>query len=488
MDKCPQQDCCLYASKASKSATIFLVSLIVAGCFSLGEVKGQAITLRDSNGLYVKPYVAIQQNIATLAGTTKFYLTNKLPGKLANIELRFTYNNNQLRISTGEKVSPSVWDGTRHRIAAKHERVNDDYYEINRVLDDLAVFVRRTYDTYRRGKKLDDLTVAVFKGIVTEELTGVPPVSMDAVSVLDFYEQFLDIRARAGKIMGGHNSAHAHFAQFAATRPGPIRYDQIKLRFFEQFRDYLWGLDDNLVDNTVYKHIQRVLQFFIYAAADGKQMGANVQAIKIKTHLGVSNRAMDTIGLSEDQLQSFLDLEFEKEYTTNIRDLFIVGCYTGLRLNRWGEVKRDNFQNIDGVDVLQIFTKKGERKSIALPIHPQLRTVLDRHNWSLPRVPAGQVINRNLRAMGEKIGMTDELTLSRFVKGKSELFTFRRCDLVTSHTARRSFVTNAYIADIPKDDIRAITGHSLKMVEHYIKEAEVNRAQRLSRSDWFTKK
>jgi len=464
---------------------MLLASLFVAWCCCLGDIKGSSLNPHCTNQLYVKSYVVIHQNIATLAGTPKYYLTNKRPGKLANIELRFTYNNNQLRISTGEKVSPLVWDGARHRISAKHERNSDDYYEINRVLDDLAIFVRRTFDTYRRGKRLEDLTVPVFKGIVTEELTGVPPLSSSEVSVLDFYDQFLDMRRRSGRIMGGHNSAHSHFVKFAATRTSPIRFDQVKLRLFEQFRDYLWGLDDDLVDNTIYKHIQRVLQFFIYAAADGKQMGADVQAIKIKTHMGVSNRAMDTIGLSEDQLQLFMDLEFEKTYTSNIRDLFIVGCYTGLRLNRWGEVKRDNFRNIDGVDVLQMFTKKGERKSIALPIHPQLRTVLDRHNWVLPRVPAGQVINRNLRLMGEDIGMTDKLTLSRFVRGKSELFTFRRCDLVTTHTARRSFVTNAYNAGIPKDDIRALTGHSMKMLEHYIKEAEVGRAQRLSRSDWF---
>ena len=36
----------------------------------------------------------------------------------------------------------------------------------------------------------------------------------------------------------------------------------------------------------------------------------------------------------------------------------------------------------------------------------------------------------------------------------------RFCDLISSHTARRSFATNAYAAGIPLPSIMAVTGHS----------------------------
>lgn len=53
----------------------------------------------------------------------------------------------------------------------------------------------------------------------------------------------------------------------------------------------------------------------------------------------------------------------------------------------------------------------------------------------------------------------------------------RFCDLISTHTARRSFATNAYAAKVPISSIMAITGHSSeKTLRRYLKQQAEDKA------------
>ena len=47
-------------------------------------------------------------------------------------------------------------------------------------------------------------------------------------------------------------------------------------------------------------------------------------------------------------------------------------------------------------------------------------------------------------------------------------------ELVTCHTARRSFATNGYLSDVPIRDLMQITGHtSMTALESYLRDIDV---------------
>ena len=59
-------------------------------------------------------------------------------------------------------------------------------------------------------------------------------------------------------------------------------------------------------------------------------------------------------------------------------------------------------------------------------------------------------------------------------------------DLVTSHTARRSFATNAYLAGLPPISIMKITGHKTESsFMKYIKISEKENAIQLKGHEFF---
>jgi len=64
--------------------------------------------------------------------------------------------------------------------------------------------------------------------------------------------------------------------------------------------------------------------------------------------------------------------------------------------------------------------------------------------------------------------------------------TYTKADLITSHTARRSFATNAYLNDIPSISIMKITGHSTeKAFLTYIKISQEDNANKLLNHPFF---
>lgn len=89
-----------------------------------------------------------------------------------------------------------------------------------------------------------------------------------------------------------------------------------------------------------------------------------------------------------------------------------------------------------------------------------------------------QVFNRFLREMCRKAGLTDIVKIKRTEGGVEKTFEHEKCDIVSAHTARRSFATNFYKRGFPTLMIMAITGHSTeKSFLKYIKVSKEENAE-----------
>jgi integrase len=65
--------------------------------------------------------------------------------------------------------------------------------------------------------------------------------------------------------------------------------------------------------------------------------------------------------------------------------------------------------------------------------------------------------------------------------------TVDKCELVTSHTARRSFATNAFLTDVPAMAIMKFTGHKTESAfMKYIRMSPKDNAIKLQSHKFFT--
>jgi site-specific recombinase XerD len=421
---------------------------------------------------------------------TRFYLERPRPGKEALIKLRFTYKGQSLWMSTYEHVLTDHWDKSTQRIADKWCRRVDDYLEVNRTLDHLDQFIRATYNEYRRRHELHTLTIERLRSKVRERLIGEHEAKVTEPTVLQYYEAYYTNRERAGNLgiqsLKSERVSINWFIQFQDHLGYEVRFADVSLALFEKYRDFFWGLPEQRTDSTIYKYLRKFKQLCIHAAASGKVLGCDIANVKLKSQLRLSPQAMDTIALYTEELEMLAAYESPDAVTKEqVRDVFIAGCCTGLRVNRWSEISAKNIIQHDGQKMLSLFTAKGTRRQVVLPLHPMLEVIGRRYDWNLPRY-SPVIINRYIKEICRSAGMMETIRLTRNIRGKSRIVSFKKYELISTHTARRSFATNAYSSGMSLDDIQALTGHAdRKTLLHYIKEDGRRRAARLKSQAFY---
>lgn len=213
----------------------------------------------------------------------------------------------------------------------------------------------------------------------------------------------------------------------------------------------------------------------------------------------------DAIYLTTDEITKIHKLHLEGGLA-QIRDRFIVGCVTGMRYSDYSRFNIAHVQN----GIINILTKKTNRK-VATPAHKYIYDIIRRNKGALPEAHTLRYYNMALRQIGLKAKINQpiyvekvkvqasgqQIAASDLISGISveeqpqeriiETVTVPKFELITTHTARRSFATNAYLAGIPVKRIMLMTGHSTESSFFgYIRIAALENAQELKSHPFFT--
>jgi len=165
----------------------------------------------------------------------------------------------------------------------------------------------------------------------------------------------------------------------------------------------------------------------------------------------------DAIYLSINELRKIYELDLtHSPILAQYRRIFIVACLTGLRFS--------DFSTIQPEDVLNntFIYKKQEKteKPVVIPLRKEAKELLLEYfeHRHLVNLTNGE-LNANVKVLGRLAGITVPVTFS-YKKGATEIKETRaKCDWITTHTARRSFCTNEFLAGTPVKLIMKISGH-----------------------------
>jgi len=241
-----------------------------------------------------------------------------------------------------------------------------------------------------------------------------------------------------------------------------VDFDNIDMAFYNDFTKYL-TLVIKQSTNYIGKHI-KVIKTVLHEATE----------LNINTNLSFKGRGFttiteeaDTIYLSEHELQQLHNLNLtDSPRLDRIRDLFLVGCYTGLRFSDLATLSPEQIDN-GMITITQI--KTGDR--VVIPVHDTVTEIMNKYGGKLPAALSNQKTNAALKDVAEKCKALEKKVSISFTKG-GELITetLEKWKLVTTHTARRSFATNQFLNGVPTLSIMAITGHKTeKAFMKYIK-------------------
>jgi integrase len=239
-------------------------------------------------------------------------------------------------------------------------------------------------------------------------------------------------------------------------------------------------LDKKYSPNTIGSYIKNI-KVFMNEAVD-KKLTTNTE-YKSRRFKKVSEEA-ENIYLTQAELTKIYEKDFSKKKNLDrIRDMFIIGCYTGLRYSDLFTISNDNL--IDKGTKLRIKTEKtGEL--VIIPLHNYIKTIIKKHGGIPQYKTSNQSMNESLKVIAEQAGIKDNVLITATKGSTVEKICYKKYDLVSVHTARRSFATNAYLNDIPTISIMKITGHKTeKSFLKYIKISQEDNANKLTNHSFF---
>ncbi|MDY0281892.1 MAG: tyrosine-type recombinase/integrase [Salinivirgaceae bacterium] len=299
---------------------------------------------------------------------------------------------------------------------------------------------------------------------------------IDIFSQLDKYIEDKKTKV-VGDVIKDYNSLKKHLLGFREYSSQAITFQNINVVFYNEFLDYLSYTviqkdgSIGLKNNTVGKQIKNLKAFVRDRIS--KNIIPPIDLKPFKTII----EEVDNIYLSEEELEEIYNLDLSgTKKLEEIRDLFIVGCYTGLRFS---DLSRIDASHIDIHKGTITIKQKKVHRSVTVPIIEYTPAILKKHKNELPKMHLND-FNREIKEICKQVGLTQDHNIVQ-KKGKNQITnTFKKYEIVSSHTCRRSFCTNMYLSGFPVEDIMKISGHkSIKAFLTYIKIDSLQAAQRL---------
>lgn len=404
----------------------------------------------------------------------KFVLKEPKAKKETLIYLMFSFNNQRLKYSTRELIHPNYWNKNTRR--AKETKEFPEYPEFNARLDKLESTIKNVYRKIINDKKLPD--IENLKVNLTRELKGEAPLA--ELGFRDFITSYIEESRSIKSLLTikSYNTSVFHLDAYFDSIGKRLDYDEIDLNFYNSYLAFLTE-KQKLSHNSIGKEIKNI-KVFLNEATD---RGLNTNLDFRKKRFRKLTEETDKIYLTLDEVDAIYNLDLsDTPYLDRARDIFIIGCYTGLRFSDFSQIKEENV--IDG-NKLRIRTQKTS-ETVVIPMHSNFRQIMSKYKNDLPRIISNQKINEYIQKIAEKAKLNEDIETSITKAGVLVKTIKKKHKLVTCHTARRSFATNMFLSGIPTISIMKITGHRTeKSFLRYIRISQEENANKLLDHPFF---
>ena len=360
--------------------------------------------------------------------------------------------NEKLMYATPLKVEPIFWNEKDGRVKSSKYCAYRD--EVNGALNAIEALVK---SFIAKAATSDNETVSKesLKNLLDIHFGKKKAKGYDFHS---FFEDFIkQCESRLSPRKGGltidyktkreYARTYYYIQEYEKKRKIRLEFCDIDKLFFNDFVTYLQEL--NLSTNTIWHKTVSIKA--VMKAANEQELTDNT---KDTTFKNISEESQ-AVALSEKELDLLAKFDFSQSpRLERTRDLFLIGCWTGLRFSDFTRIKRENIKD----NMLTIQQQK-TNEFVTIPLHPVFISIWEKYNGVLPASISNQKFNDNLKDVCKEAGINERVMKSITKGGKKQTTVYEKWQLVSSHTARRTFATNLYKSGFPSISIMQITGH-----------------------------
>jgi site-specific recombinase XerD len=365
--------------------------------------------------------------------------------------------NKRLQISTRIKiVDPKDWDKENQLPVDKSLKDKKG----KKVVDTLARYRNAMAEAVKEYEVTHKNLKEIFKSKLSGEVIRGGALAAKPELFLAYFDS---------KVKEFENNNKSNFRSYKTTYNNCVEFFGKKKPTFdelgEDFKDkFIIFLEKtkNYKMNTINK------QFTNIKAIVGK-------AYKLKLHKNLDFKNFNTdkepafnIFLTLPELDKIYNLNFKNHlHLDRTRDSFIVASFTGLRFGDLGRVRTDLIKD----NSIRFQSRKSNEVS-QIPVHRYVKAILEKYKGVMPAQISNQKTNENIKVIC-RVARLNEVYEKPFTKGgkrKAVPDRFKKWQMCSTHTARRSLCTNLIYQKVSPYIVMKISGHkTFEAFEKYIK-------------------
>lgn len=380
----------------------------------------------------------------------RFYLKRPKAETPQSLFALYHVSGQQVKIYLPISVKPTDW-------SKKAQRVKSSAFNAVLVNDRLSEIQREIEKTAFRLDQAGELTPEALRA----ELAGgdVSPTA-ESRSALDQVDAWIDEagttrRPRTVKIYATMQNHLNQFCSIADRNPALMSID---VEFVRGFARYLTE-DVGLQNSSRWNMLKTLKTFLGWAFERELTRSRTFEKIRKKDFQVVEP---DIVRLTEDELDVLTAVDLSDDTAIeNARDLFVLQCHLGVR---YGDLARITPAQIDG-EFLRLTTEKN-RKNVSIPILPEARALIEREHP--PRPISNQKYNKYIKQAAKRAGIDTPVVTSEYRGNERMDETHPKHELISTHTAKRTFVSMMIARGVSVETIMKVTGNARSTIDRYI--------------------
>jgi site-specific recombinase XerD len=375
--------------------------------------------------------------------------------------LFFTFERaRRMKIRTLIKVLPAQWDFYK----GKYKSIIKGSLELNNELDTLANSLLKAYSKFKHEK--DTFDEVEVQQLLENVVVTKTPATRNALDKAKAEFETVKQQVLTAGTLKEYKTVFKSLDDYQKKEGKQLAFGSFNQAFFDRYEKFLVSKDHpflkedeakrGLFNDTIFKYCATLRSFLQWCYENGyHQNTAAFSNIKTQIKRKAKN---EIVALTEEEVFQLMNKDFSAHpRLEKVRDLFCFGCFTG---QRFSDIMRFSREDFDGKkwEFLSIKVKK----RVTVPFTGFIRNalpILEKYDYRLP-VISNQKFNEYLKEIGELAELDQPVRIIRFSGVKEVAIRQPKYEFMSSHMARRTFVTILLEKGVPITVVQKITQHA----------------------------
>jgi site-specific recombinase XerD len=373
---------------------------------------------------------------------------------LVAIYLRITVNGKRAETTSGRECLPANWNSAAGRLRGSKEEVKS----FNTYLDNLQTQV------YEAHRILTEAGGVITAEAIKNQLMGKSEKFKMIIGIFKEHN-----RKMAGLIGNGYavgtltcfETTLKHTQDFLEWKYKATDIDIKKIdhEFISNFEYYIRS-EKKCGNNSTVKYIKNFKKIIRICLASGWL--TSDPFLNYKANMKVVTK----VYLNQEELNKMAKKDFGNERLSQVRDIFLFSCYTGLAYADVQKLKRAEIFKGDDGEMWVIIKRQKTATPSRIPLLPVALNILNKYE------------NHPFCASnGKALPVSTNQKMNAYLKEISNICTLNKT--LTYHIARYTFATTVTLSNgVPIETVSKMLGHTnIKTTQHYAKVLDLKVSQ-----------